>query len=112
MSRAGRLFDLCLKCGCAVALLAIISPPGLAQQPPQRPPAARTTKSRLSVASKLPPLALNNQLTVPPAYDATRAYFPIEGDRLVAYDYETGEQAWTASIKAEWEPTTGDGLLF
>ena len=31
-------------------------------------------------------LALNNALTAPPAYDGTLAFFPIEGDRLVAYD--------------------------
>jgi len=34
-------------------------------------------------------------LTVPAAYDGTRAFFAIEGDRLVAYDIVSGEQRWS-----------------
>ena len=39
-------------------------------------------------------LALNNQLVAPPAYFESHAYFAIEGDRLVAYELETGSQEW------------------
>ena len=35
-------------------------------------------------------LSLNNQLIAPPAYDAARAYFPIEGPRLAAYGLDSG----------------------
>jgi outer membrane protein assembly factor BamB len=57
-------------------------------------------------------LALNNQLTAPPAYDATHAYFPIEGDRVVAYELASGAQAWVVSARPQVAPATGGGLLF
>lgn len=57
-------------------------------------------------------LALDNTLTAPPAYDETHAFFPIEGDRLVAYDLLTGKQAWLISARVLIEPAAGDGLLF
>ena len=57
-------------------------------------------------------LALNNALTVPPAYDGTRAFFSIEGDRLVAYDLISGTQQWMITARPVMEPVAGDGLLF
>jgi outer membrane protein assembly factor BamB len=57
-------------------------------------------------------LALNNQLTVPPAYDATRAFFTIEGDRIVCYELLSGEQQWLVTARPQMQPVTGDGLLF
>ena len=57
-------------------------------------------------------LALNNQLTVPPAYDATRAFFTIEGDRIVCYDLLSGAQQWLVTARPQMQPVTGDGLLF
>jgi outer membrane protein assembly factor BamB len=57
-------------------------------------------------------LVLNNQLTVPPAYDESRVYFSIEGDRIVAYDLVSGVQAWIVSAQPLMEPVAGDGLLF
>jgi outer membrane protein assembly factor BamB len=56
-------------------------------------------------------LALNNPLTVPPAYDATHAFFSIAPDRIVAYDRKTGAQKWIVSAQPQFEPSTGDGLL-
>ena len=56
-------------------------------------------------------LALNNPLTVPPAYDATHAFFSIASDRIVAYDRKTGTQKWIVSAQPQFEPSTGDGLL-
>jgi outer membrane protein assembly factor BamB len=104
-----------------MALLAVASA-GLAQSP-QRPPSGRQVKSRPSNPNKLPPLSLfpiktlwtlplNNLLTVAPAYDAKRAYFPIEGGRLVAYDLDTGDLQWTIAIKPTLELVAGDGLIF
>jgi outer membrane protein assembly factor BamB len=57
-------------------------------------------------------LALNNQLTVPPAYDGTRAFFSIEGDRIVCYELLSGTQEWMATAQPQMEPVAGDGLLF
>ena len=71
----------------------------------------RTPPSLLPVAPVWA-LALNNQLTAPPAYDETRVYFSIEGDRIVAYDLVSGIQAWLVSAQPQMEPVAGDGLLF
>lgn len=57
-------------------------------------------------------LALNSQLTAPPAYDGTRAYFSLEGDRMVAYDIRSGAQQWMVSARPQSQPAEGDGLLF
>lgn len=57
-------------------------------------------------------LALNNQLTVPAAYDRERAYFAIAGDRLVSYDLATGTQQWLISARLRMRPAVGEGLVF
>jgi outer membrane protein assembly factor BamB len=57
-------------------------------------------------------LALNNRLVAPPAYGGGLAFFPIEGDRLVAYGVETGTQRWLVSSHTELKPAFGDGLVF
>jgi len=57
-------------------------------------------------------LAFNNQLTVPPAYDETRVYISIEGDRMVAYGLVSGIREWMVSAQPQMEPVAGDGLLF
>jgi outer membrane protein assembly factor BamB len=57
-------------------------------------------------------LALHNQLTVPPVYSGSHAYFAIEGNRLVAYELEAGRQEWIVPVRAELEPAVGDGLIF
>ena len=57
-------------------------------------------------------LALNNALTAPPVFDGTLAFFPIEGDRLVAYDLLSGTQKWIATERPLMQPAAGNGLLF
>jgi outer membrane protein assembly factor BamB len=57
-------------------------------------------------------LSLNNGLTAPPAYDGTLAFFPIDGDRLVAYDLMTGAQKWLVTARPSMAPAAGNGLLF
>ena len=57
-------------------------------------------------------LALNNALTAPPAFSGASGYFPIEGDRLVAYDLESGKQLWIVPATVQSAPATGDGLIF
>jgi outer membrane protein assembly factor BamB len=57
-------------------------------------------------------LALNNQITAPPAYDDADGYFAIEQSRLAAYDLSTGTQKWMVSANPRMEPAVGDALLF
>jgi outer membrane protein assembly factor BamB len=57
-------------------------------------------------------LALNNSLIAPPAYSASHIYLPIEGDRLVAYDWERGRQMWIVPSHPVHQPVEGHGLLF
>jgi eukaryotic-like serine/threonine-protein kinase len=57
-------------------------------------------------------LALNSPLTVPPAFDAERAYFGIDGERLVAYTIADGAQLWLVSARPLTQPAAGDDLVF
>jgi outer membrane protein assembly factor BamB len=57
-------------------------------------------------------LVLNSQLTIAPAYDATHAYFPLEGDRLAAYVMPEGTLSWLVTAHPLLPPTAGDGLIF
>jgi outer membrane protein assembly factor BamB len=57
-------------------------------------------------------LALDNALVAPPGYSPSHVFFPIEGNRLVAYELEHGRQTWIASVRPMLEPVEGDGLLF
>jgi outer membrane protein assembly factor BamB len=57
-------------------------------------------------------LALNNSLTAMPALAGSRGYFPLEGDRLAAYDLTTGTLLWVASARPRFQPAVGDGLVF
>ena len=57
-------------------------------------------------------LVLFNQLTTTPAYDDAHAYFPIEGDRLVAYTLPAGTRAWMIAVRLVHPPVAGDGFVF
>jgi outer membrane protein assembly factor BamB len=57
-------------------------------------------------------LALNAQLTRPPAYDDANGYFAIEGDRLVAYELQTGTQQWLVDATLASAPVAGGGFVF
>jgi outer membrane protein assembly factor BamB len=56
-------------------------------------------------------LPLNNQLAMPPAYDAAHVFFSIAADRIVAYDLKSGVQKWIVSAQPQFEPVAGDGFL-
>ena len=81
----------------------------IAAKPPRRSPQPPTS---LFPVRTVWTLALNNQLTVPPVYRGSHAYFAIEGDRVVAYELEHGRQEWIAPAQAVLEPAVGDGLIF
>jgi len=53
-------------------------------------------------------LALTSHITLPPAVDDRRAYFPIEESRLVAYELETSKQAWLVEARP-LQPPVADG---
>jgi PQQ-like domain len=57
-------------------------------------------------------LSLNNNLTVQPAFDGDSGYFPIEGDRIAAYDLTHGTLLWLISAAPRSAPAVGAGLLF
>jgi outer membrane protein assembly factor BamB len=57
-------------------------------------------------------LALTSSLAAPPAFTGSRAYFPIEGDRLGAYDLDTGEELWRMPVRTQSKPAAGEGLVF
>ncbi len=57
-------------------------------------------------------LALNNAVTAPPAADADAIYFPIEGERLAAYEASSGTLRWVAPFGATSAPAAGGGFVF
>jgi outer membrane protein assembly factor BamB len=57
-------------------------------------------------------LALNNGLTMPPAYAGSQGFFSIEGDRLVAYDLRAGIRQWVVSARPQMAPVAGGQLVF
>jgi outer membrane protein assembly factor BamB len=86
---------LTLFCGCAIA----------ARKSPSGPRPFFPVRSVWT-------LALNNAITAPPLFSGANGYFPIEGDRLVAYDLATGTQLWIVPATIESAPAAGDGLIF
>src|SRR5262249_49389693 len=75
-------------------------------------PKADPTPLLLFPARPVWTLALNNQLTLAPVFDATHAFFSIDGDRLVCYELFSGTQQWIASAQPQMPPAVGDALLF
>jgi outer membrane protein assembly factor BamB len=57
-------------------------------------------------------LTLTSSLAAPPAFNGSRAYLPIEGDRLGAYDLDTGEELWMITVRTQSKPAAGEGLVF
>lgn len=57
-------------------------------------------------------LDLNNDLVAAPVLFGERGYFPIEGDRVAAYDIRHGTLLWIAPVAARYQPVVGEGLVF
>jgi outer membrane protein assembly factor BamB len=57
-------------------------------------------------------LPLNNGLIAPPGFGENRGFFPLEGDRLAAYDLTVGKLLWLTSARPVSEPVAGEGLVF
>jgi outer membrane protein assembly factor BamB len=88
----------------AVALIALL---GVAV-----PADAPAPQARLFPVRGAWTLALDNALAAPPGFSETRGFFPIEGERLAAYDVVNGDLEWVVSARTEWPPVAGDGLIF
>ncbi len=96
----------------AVASVATAQPRPFPEPAPARPAASSAAPASIFPLRTVWILSLNNALTAPPAFDAARAYFPIEGDRIVAYDLETGTRLWIVDAPSAAEPVAGNDLLF
>jgi outer membrane protein assembly factor BamB len=57
-------------------------------------------------------LALGSALTVRPAFDGAFGYFPIEGDRIAAYDLRPGTLQWVVTAATRSAPVVGGSFLF
>jgi outer membrane protein assembly factor BamB len=106
-------------CCSALALIAASSLFGTAQTTPSAPRRVKQTyaaddRTPLSLFPLKPlwTLALNNAITAPPAFDATRGFFPLEGNQIAAYDLVSGTRLWLAPAGTRIEPAAGDGLVF
>jgi outer membrane protein assembly factor BamB len=110
-----------------LAVGVLLSGSALAQPPAPRPfptprtatPTPRTATAKvdrtplpLTPVENIWGLALNNALTGAPAYDGTRAFFTIEGDRLAAYDLIDGTQQWLVTAHPQMAPVAGGGFVF
>lgn len=105
-------------CCSALALIALAAAPSPAQntQSTHRNLVSAGTASSAPIplvpTRPLWTLALNNQITVPPAYDDARVFFSIEQDRLVAYDIFSGKQLWLVESRPVQQPAAGADLVF
>src|SRR5436309_109167 len=85
--------------------------PASATPRPRRSPkhetSAKTPMPAIVPARGVWTLVLNSQLTIAPAYDATHAYFPLEGDRLAAYLLPAGTLSWVVTAHPLFPPAAG-----
>jgi outer membrane protein assembly factor BamB len=114
----GIITVLTTRCSSAFALIASCWVVVCAQSPVPKP---HPTPSPPKIDHAPPPLfpvapvwtlELKNQLSAPPAHDERQIYFPIDGDRLVAYEIATGKQAWLVNVRPLMAPVAGGGLIF
>ena len=87
-----------------------------AQPPPPVPrPQSRAARDAtpLAEASLQPTLevALDAQPAAPAAFDATSAYLPLKGGRLIAIDLVSGTVRWISELGTMWAPSVDAGLV-
>jgi outer membrane protein assembly factor BamB len=82
-----------------------------------------TVVASLTLAAASPPLSLfpvfqawseplEKVVTTSPVFAGHRAFFPVEGGEIAAFDLDTAKPDWTASAAASAMPAAGGGLLF
>lgn len=105
---------LALLASCALGIAASAQAVRPFPQPHQT--RSKTDQKPLSLfpIHKLWTIDLNSDLrtTSAPVFDGTRAFLPIDGDRLVAYDLATGSLTWLVSIAPTGQPAASPELLF
>jgi eukaryotic-like serine/threonine-protein kinase len=116
-----------LRCCRALVLTVATSAPALAQsaspspplfpQPQPKPKRASTHAADRTPLSLVPVRALwtielHSRITQPPAYDATRGYFALEQNRIVAYDLSSGARQWIIAAAPQMPLAAGGNLLF
>jgi outer membrane protein assembly factor BamB len=106
-------------CCSAGALIALSVLSAHAQTPTTTSRAVKQTRSAddktpLSLFPLAPvwTLALNNELTAPPAFHDMYGVFALEGDQLAAYELSTGSRLWLTSIATAVEPVIGEAFVF
>src|SRR5262245_58976735 len=92
-------------CCSAVALIVVVCALGSAQTPPPKPPA-------LGPFRQIWTAQLEGALTALPSFSGERGFFPMDGDRLVAYDLTNGAPLWVAPRSVVLQPANGAGLVF
>jgi outer membrane protein assembly factor BamB len=105
---------------CSAVALSVLGLDAADAQPPAprpHPPAASATPRNSPPPAIVPTravwtLVLNSQLIVPPGYDATHAYFALDGDRLAAYSLPEGTRLWIVDARPVLRPAAGDDLVF
>src|SRR5262245_32668194 len=90
-------------CCSAVALIVAVCALASAQTPPPKPPA-------LGPFRQIWAAQLEGSLTAMPSFSGERGFFPMDGDRLVAYDLMMGAQLWVAPRSVALQPANGAGL--
>jgi outer membrane protein assembly factor BamB len=88
----------------AIALVGLLATAG-----PVQIPAAEPRLFPVRAAWTLP---LNSGLTAPPAFSGTHGYFPLEDERLAAYDVVAGMLQWVVHARAASAPVAGGGLVY
>ena len=90
---------------CSALALALAGIVGATEPAPPEPPSLFPLRPAWT-------LALTSSLAAPPAFDGSRGYFPLEGDRLAAHDLDTGDELWLMPARTQSRPATGEGLVF
>jgi outer membrane protein assembly factor BamB len=104
----------------ALAVSVSLATSAWAQPPAPKPfPAPKTETTKvdrtplpLTPTENIWGLALNNSLTTAPAYEGTRGFFAIDGDRIAAYELLEGTQRWLVTAHPEMPPVAGGGFVF
>jgi outer membrane protein assembly factor BamB len=86
----------------------------------RRPQRAPRTEAPKKAADKTPPLSVRTEWTVdlpaapsgPPAYDADRAYLPLDFGDVAAVALVNGKVAWTVAAHPAGTLAAGDELVF
>ena len=90
---------------CSAIAIALVAVASFAQPKP-------STELRLFPTTAAWNVALDAALAAPPTLANGKAFIPVAGGQLVAYDLSTGTRAWTVDNTPVSAPASGDDLVF